>query len=474
MKTKTLLLLVACVAVTESVAVSSKSAFASATSLSLGVQPYSRNVAGLGTVTTYFTTYDGSSGTPWHDVLPDGSWVFSSEFRPRSGVPGVYEDDYLTVSSIYGAFAHGSVVATLPTEDTDQNGVPDFQQFENSASYPWTGTTTSDAGPIYTMVGVGTKSANSSLILNSYNVYTNGVLVDSVSGLGGPFQYISGSITYFRGAQNSLSLTLASDTQPFSYTGSTTFAVQNIDQIVIPQFTAHRSDGRTLTAYGFTLTRRGTKYAGHFSVNDGNTATTWRDFTEWVFEVTDTNDSDGNGIPDFSDALPTAPVITQQPDSLDAVYRGIATFSASSSSFEPAKFQWFFKDRPIRGATNSSLTLTNLRTAASGSYLLEARNSVGTTRSRTVTLRVLRPVRILAQPRSRSIAARKTLILRTRASGGKPLFYQWLKDGQTITGATSPRLVIPNVGATNSGTYSVSVSNTVSSAASSPAIVIVN
>ena len=98
MKTNILLLLVACVAAAESVAASSKTAFASATSLSLVVQPYSRNVAGLGTVTTYFTTYDGSSGTPWHDVLPDGSWVFSSEFRPRSGVPGDYEDDYLAVN----------------------------------------------------------------------------------------------------------------------------------------------------------------------------------------------------------------------------------------------------------------------------------------------------------------------------------------------------------------------------------------
>lgn len=105
---------------------------------------------------------------------------------------------------------------------------------------------------------------------------------------------------------------------------------------------------------------------------------------------------------------------------------------------------------------------------------MEVRNSVGTIRSRTVTLRVLRAVRILVQPRSRSIAAGKTLTLRTRVSGSKPVFYQWMKDGQIISGANSPKLVIPNAGATNSGQYSVSVSNTVSSAVSSPAVVVVN
>ncbi len=472
MKTKILPLLVACISVVGAKGADSKTAFASATCLSLNLPSSSRNINGLGTVTSYFTTYDGTSGTPLHDQLPDGTWVFSSESRPRSGGSGVYEFDYFNVSSIYGAYAQGSVV-TSPSPDADENLVPDSQQYDKAGSFPWTGTILPDSGNFYSMTGTLSKAANSSSIYNSYQVFQNGALVDSFSG-NVSFFYAAGTISYSRGTQNSLSLNVALDTLPYSYTGSTTFTVQNTDQISIPQFTFQRSDGRSLVVYWFTLTRKGTKFVGRFSVNDGNTSTSWRDYTEWVLEITDPNDYDGNGVPDFSDALPTPPVIVQQPNSMDAALGGSAMLSSVSTTREPNTFQWFFKNRPIPGANSASLVLTNLRFKATGTYFLEVRNTVGTVRSQAVTLRVLRPVRILVQPRSRSVVSGKTLTLRTRASGSKPLFFQWTKDGEIIAGANLPKLVIPIATATNAGTYSVTVSNSVSSAVSSPAVVIVN
>ncbi len=53
---------------------------------------------GIGTVTNIFTTYDGSSGIPMHDVL-NGYWYFGGELRPRAGSPGVYEADFITDSA---------------------------------------------------------------------------------------------------------------------------------------------------------------------------------------------------------------------------------------------------------------------------------------------------------------------------------------------------------------------------------------
>lgn len=149
------------------------------------------------------------------------------------------------------------------------------------------------------------------------------------------------------------------------------------------------------------------------------------------------------------------------------------TLSSATVSFEPVTWQWFFKDRRIRGATNATLVLNKLRFRSAGPYHVEARNTVGTARSQEISLRVFRAVRIVVQPRSQSIASSKTLTLRVRASGSKPLFYQWTKDGETIPSATSPSLIIRNFSATNAGTYSVTISNTASSAASSPAVVAV-
>ena len=476
MKTKPILLLVACVCWTEAQGASPKTASASATCLSLGSpngSPYSRYVNGFGTVTTYGTTYDGASGTPLHDVLPDGTLIFSYELRPRDGVPGLYESDYVTLSSIYGFIDYGSVFVSLPTADTDENGIPDFRQYDRSASYSWTGMIVSYSGTVYTSSGTGSKLANSSSIHDVQNIFKNGTNVDSFTSTG-PFLYAAGTISYSRGTQNSLSLNLALDTLPYSYTGSTTFTVNTADLITVPQFTFQRSDGRSLTVYGITLTRTGTKYVGRFSIDDGNTSTSWRDYTSWVLEISDANDYDGNGIPDLSDALPTPPVITQQPNSMDAPLGGGAVFLTASTTREPNTYQWFFKNRPVQGGNSAVLMLTNLRLTATGTYFLEVRNTLGAVRSQAVTLRVLRPARILNQPRGRSVASGKTLTLRTLASGSKPLFFQWLKDGQIIPGATLPKLVIPNATGTNAGTYSVTVSNSVSSAVSSPAVVVVN
>ena len=382
--------------------------------------------------------------------------------------------DYLNVSSIYGAYAQGSLRTIHPTADVDNNLVPDFQQYNMGGTYSWTGTITPDSGNAYAVTGTVSKAASSSSVYNSYQVYQNGLVLDTISGPSS-FFYVSGSISYSRGSQNSLSLNLALESLPYSdYTGSTTFTVNTADLITVPQFTFQRSDGRSLTVYGITLTRTGTKYVGRFSVDDGNTSTSWRDYTSWVLEITDANDYDGNGIPDLSDALPTPPVITQQPNSMDAPLGGGAVFLTASTTREPNTYQWFFKNRPVQGGNSAVLMLTNLRLTATGTYFLEVRNTLGAVRSQAVTLRVLRPARILNQPRGRSVASGKTLTLRTLASGSKPLFFQWLKDGQIIPGATLPKLVIPNATGTNAGTYSVTVSNSVSSAVSSPAVVVVN
>src|SRR5687768_14971550 len=62
--------------------------------------------------------------------LPEGR-LHSLEFRPRSGQPGVYEADYIVVSSD-SVIEFGSITLNLPTEDGDTNGIPDLLQFNRA------------------------------------------------------------------------------------------------------------------------------------------------------------------------------------------------------------------------------------------------------------------------------------------------------------------------------------------------------
>lgn len=55
-----------------------------------------------------------------------------------------------------------------------------------------------------------------------------------------------------------------------------------------------------------------TNYTGYFDFDDGDLATTDADYYTWVLSIDDTHDSDGDGIPDFSDtpAPPARPVLS--------------------------------------------------------------------------------------------------------------------------------------------------------------------
>lgn len=68
-----------------------------------------------------------------------------------------------------------------------------------------------------------------------------------------------------------------------------------------------------------------------------------------------------------------------------------ATFTVTASGSPAPTFQWLLQDIPIPGATNSSLTLTNVQPADSGAYSVRAQNSNGSDRSDPALLTVTVP-----------------------------------------------------------------------------------
>ena len=80
------------------------------------------------------------------------------------------------------------------------------------------------------------------------------------------------------------------------------------------------------------------------------------------------------------------PAITAQPASESVSIGGTATFSASASGVPIPGYQWQFNGSNIPGATNPTLTLTNVQATNLGTYSLVVTNSVGNAVSNPATL----------------------------------------------------------------------------------------
>jgi pectate lyase len=81
---------------------------------------------------------------------------------------------------------------------------------------------------------------------------------------------------------------------------------------------------------------------------------------------------------------------------------------------------------------------------------------------------------ITTQPASQTAVAGSNVTFSVVAAGTAPLTYQWKLAGTAISGATSSSLMLTNVQASNAGSYTVTVTNSVGSATSNAAILTVN
>ena len=358
---------------------------------SIGLNPFGGFISGIGNVVNYVTTFDGQNGIPLRQDLGGGLVAFSGELRPRAGQPGVYEADYLTVSS--GVLVqYGWMIVNFPTVDSDSNGLPDISQKDKSVNAAISGSVTSDwpLASTASLTGQFSRNANS----------TSGSFAVTLSGAGGPEAYngtwvvdnVLGSVSYQREPQNllffNLSLTDSKGAQ-IALTGSTTFTVQSHSQISFPQFFLTSSDNKTFTVLPATLNRAGNKYTGNMELNDGTLETSWKDYVNWVVEIVDTNDSNGNGIPDLSDALGSAPAITTQPVSQTVRSGTTVTFTVAATGSPAPTYQWLRNGVNYPGATANTLTLSNVQAQDAGTYSVRVSNNLGSVMSATVTLRVL-------------------------------------------------------------------------------------
>jgi len=164
--------------------------------------------------------------------------------------------------------------------------------------------------------------------------------------------------------------------------------------------------------------------------------------------------------------------VTISPSNQTVAAGSTVTFQATAGGPGPFGYQWLWNGVALAGATNSSLVLSNVTSAASGAYTVKVSNANGSVLSAAAELSVLGPPAITTEPQSQTVGVGTTVTFLVTATGAAPLSYQWSFDGQLLPGATNANLTLTNVIRVEAGSYSVVVSNAVGSATSAPPAVL--
>jgi hypothetical protein len=114
---------------------------------------------------------------------------------------------------------------------------------------------------------------------------------------------------------------------------------------------------------------------------------------EWIHSVSATGSYGSISSSAYLDQVVVtpinAPIITVQPQSQRVFWRNNVTFTAQPVGAAPLFYQWQLNSTNLPGATNLSLTITNVQPQNSGPYSLVASNSYGTTTSSNAILTIL-------------------------------------------------------------------------------------
>lgn len=167
-----------------------------------------------------------------------------------------------------------------------------------------------------------------------------------------------------------------------------------------------------------------------------------------------------------------APTIVTQPVGVSATVGGSATLSVGVTSGLHAAYQWLRNGQAIVGATQPTLTLTNLQAGDVGNYSVRVTTGAGSVTSNAVPVTV--PVAAIAdQPFSTKVPHGGRLVLRVTPVSTAGMTYQWRKGGVNISGANQAELTISSAVAADAGNYDVVITGPGNSVTSNTANVAV-
>ena len=182
-------------------------------------------------------------------------------------------------------------------------------------------------------------------------------------------------------------------------------------------------------------------------------------------------------------AVVTPPVITAQPTNQAVLVGMSASFSVGTGTNALLYYQWqdngtnLTDGSNISGSATSTLTISNVAYANAGSYSVTVSNAAGVAVSSNALLTVVpSPPVIVQQPTNQTVLPGAPATFNVAAVGDTPYFYHWqfngtnLVNGANVSGVTTSFLTVNSVYPANAGIYSVVVSNSLGSTASTGAV----
>jgi hypothetical protein len=183
-----------------------------------------------------------------------------------------------------------------------------------------------------------------------------------------------------------------------------------------------------------------------------------------------------------------APTIISQPTSQTVEQGNTATISVTNTGDTPLTYRWYFQGTNggatniVRQFTNTSaaptnsdvLTISSVFPTNLGTYFVSVSNKYSSVTSAPVSLTFGARPAIVSQPASVTTNAGSSVNFNVTASGNPAPTFQWQFNGTNLGGANGTSFTLSNVQTNNSGSYTVVVSNSVSSITSAPAVLIVS
>ncbi len=164
-------------------------------------------------------------------------------------------------------------------------------------------------------------------------------------------------------------------------------------------------------------------------------------------------------------ATPVELSIVTQPDDQTITEGEDASFHVEATGGDTYTYQWYRDNVELAGATGSELSLASVTSEDSGAtFSVEVGNGVQTVLSRAATLTVELALAIAGHTEDTVVNEGSSAVLTVEAAGGVgSLSYQWYDNNDNvISGATSNRLELSALTVSNSGAYSVYVSDSIS------------
>ena len=257
--------------------------------------------------TALLTTYDGLSRMPY---INDKGEV-NGEIKPIKIGSNEYVVDFIGTDNS-GIYTYGSLNSFIPSRDNNGNGVFDFLE-KNQAVNSFV---TFKATTHWDRYGDYSTDDSKFLFLRDEGNPTGKYILHEVNDVDVSHLQISGqwytsswegTINYNYSNKN-FSLQASQPDITGAMVNITGEADYENSQGILEINNLNLTDGvQKVYSKTIFLSRNGSTYFGEMSLVDGDLDTAWADWANWKIFVTDSNDADGDGVPDFTDPVLTIP-----------------------------------------------------------------------------------------------------------------------------------------------------------------------